>query len=162
MRRLPLRLRRAGARSLTTDDIDESMLLAVAGVRLDDSPETRSSLLAALGRHPELMASTQMAGSRVISFDVSPDGRTVATEDSANHVRLYAIDTGELLGEFQAGAEEPLSWESQNVHFSPDGRTLAVVMAAPSSAADQATRCLHPRAAAPPTRGLARDALGDA
>ena len=44
--------RRAGALALTTDDIDESMLLAVAGVRLADSPETRSSLLAAIGRHP--------------------------------------------------------------------------------------------------------------
>ena len=45
--------RRAGASALITDDLDESMLLAVAGVRLDDSPETRSSLLSALGRHPE-------------------------------------------------------------------------------------------------------------
>ena len=41
--------RRAGARALSTDDIDESMPLAAAGVQLDDSPETRSSLLAALG-----------------------------------------------------------------------------------------------------------------
>ncbi len=40
--------RRARRLALSTDDIDESMLLAVAGVRLDDSPETRSSLLAAL------------------------------------------------------------------------------------------------------------------
>ena len=41
------------------------MLLAVAGVRLDDSPETRDSLLAALARHPELIASTQTAGPAV-------------------------------------------------------------------------------------------------
>ena len=117
---------------MTTDDIDMSMLLAVAGVRLDDSPETRSSLLAALGRHPELIASTQMAGSRVIDFDVSPDGRTVATYDKANHVRLYDIGTGELLRELQAGADTPLSWETQHVRFSPDGHTLAVAMAPPS------------------------------
>ena len=54
--------RRVGAQALDTDDVEESMLLAVAGVRLDDSPETRSNLQAALARHPELMASTQMAG----------------------------------------------------------------------------------------------------
>ena len=40
--------RRAGARALATDDLDEAMLLAVAGVQLDDSVETRSSLLAVL------------------------------------------------------------------------------------------------------------------
>jgi WD40 repeat protein/DNA-binding SARP family transcriptional activator len=124
--------RRAGARALSTDDISVSMLLATAGVKLDDSPETRSSLLAALARHPELMRSTQMAGSRIIYFDVSPDGRAVATYDVTNHVRLYDIDTGRLKGEFQAGAPTALSWESGQVRFSPDGRTLAVVIAAPS------------------------------
>ena len=66
--------RRAGASALSTDDLDESMLLAVAGVRLDDSPETRSSLLSALGRHPEVIASTELSGEEVLSFDVSPDG----------------------------------------------------------------------------------------
>ena len=67
--------RRVGARALATDDIDSRCCWRWPGVRLDDSPETRSSLLAALARHPELIASTQMAGSRVICFDVSPDGR---------------------------------------------------------------------------------------
>ena len=66
--------RRAGATALITDDLDESMLLAVAGVRLDDSPETRSSLLAALGQHPEVIASTELSGEEVLHFDVSPDG----------------------------------------------------------------------------------------
>lgn len=124
--------RRVGALALTTDDVDKSMLLAVAGVHLDDSPETRSSLLAALGQHPELISSTQMAGESVVYFDVSPDGRTVATYDRANHVRLYDIGTGELSAEFQAGSTRPLTWASTQVRFSPDGRTLAVVMAAPS------------------------------
>jgi WD40 repeat protein/DNA-binding SARP family transcriptional activator len=124
--------RRVGALALTTDDIDMSMLLAVAGVRLDDTPETRSSLLAALAKHPELVTSTQMARAPVIYFDVSPDGRTVATYDTTNHVRLYRIRTGELLGEFQAGSDRQLSWQSGQVEFSPDGKTLAVVMAAPT------------------------------
>jgi len=124
--------RHAGALALATDDIDESMLLAIAGVRLDDSPQTRSSLLAVLGRHPELMASTQMSGSAVLSFDVSPDGRTVAAYDRDNHVRLYEIGTGELLGEYQAGSVARHQWLSGQARFSPDGRVLAVVMAAPT------------------------------
>ena len=124
--------RAAGARALVTDDIDTSMLLAVAGVRLDDSPATQSSLLAALGKHPELIASTQLDGKAVLRFDVSPDGRTVATYDEAHRVRLYEIESGELLAQFQAGSDERLGWLSGNIEFSPDGSTLAVVTAAPT------------------------------
>jgi WD40 repeat protein len=122
---------RAGARAVAAEDIDKSLLLAVAGVRLDDSPDTRSSLLAALGRYPELIASTQLAGP-VAYFDVSPDGRTVVTWDLANHVRLYEIDTARLLAEYQAGSTKTLSWQTGQVKFSPDGHTIAVTVAAPT------------------------------
>ena len=124
--------RRVGALALVTDDIDESMLLAVAGVRLDDSPATRSNLQAALARRPELVASTQMAGEQVIHLDVSPDGRRVAAYDLANQVRLYEISTGEQLAEYSAGSDRGRSWVSGQVAFSPDGRTLAVLGAAPT------------------------------
>jgi len=124
--------RAAGARALVTDDIDTSMLLAVAGVRMDDSPATRSSLLATLGKHPALIASMPMAGEEVLRHDVSPDGRTVATYDKAHRVRLYEIDSGELLKEFQAGPDEHLNWISGDIAFSADGSTLAVMTAAPT------------------------------
>jgi WD40 repeat protein len=124
--------RRAAAQALNTDDIDESMLLAVAGVRLADSPETRSALLAALGRHPELIESLQMAGPQVTCFEVSPDERTVATYDNTNHVRLYNIHSGALMAQFQAGSTARLNWVWRSVRFSPDGQILAVTMAAPS------------------------------
>jgi WD40 repeat protein len=124
--------RRVAARALATDDLDLAMLLGVAGVQLDDSPETRSSLLAVLGGHPELIASTPMAGSRILWLDVSPDGRTVATYDTASHVRVYDIASGQLISELQAGKAAGLTWESGQARFSPDGRTLAVVVAAPT------------------------------
>ncbi len=124
--------RAAGARALVTDDIDTAMLLAVAGVRMDDSPATRSSLLATLGKHPALIASMPMAGEEVLRHDVSPDGRTIATYDKAHRVRLYEIDSGELLAEFQAGSDEHLDWISGDIVFSPDGSTLAFMMAAPT------------------------------
>jgi DNA-binding SARP family transcriptional activator/WD40 repeat protein len=124
--------RRAGAQALTTADIDVSMLLAVAAVRLDDSPATRDSLQSALARNPELIASTQMGGGMVTWLDVSPDGRTVATFDEANTVRLYGISSGELLGEYQAGTQRRSSVVSMKVTFSPDGERLAVTQAAPT------------------------------
>ena len=124
--------RAAGAMAIVTDDIDTSMLLAVAGVRMDDSPATRSSLLATLGKHPALIASMPMAGDAVDRFDVSPDGRTVATYDQAHRVRLYEIDSGELVADFQAGPEDYLGWVSGDITFSPDGSTLALMMAAPT------------------------------
>jgi DNA-binding SARP family transcriptional activator/WD40 repeat protein len=124
--------RRAGAQALTTADIDESMLLAVAAVRLDDSPATRDSLQSALARNPELIASTQMSGGMVTWLDVSPDGRRVATFDEANTVRLYDISSGELLGEYQAGTQRRSSVVSMKVNFSPDGESLAVTQAAPT------------------------------
>ena len=124
--------RQAGTRALVSEDIEESMLLAVGAVRMDDSAATRSSLFGALARHPELVKSTHMKGRPVISFDVHPDGRTVATYDEANHVRLYEIGTGLLRGEFQAGSRAQPWWQSGQVSFSPDGSTLAVVMTAPA------------------------------
>ena len=43
---------RVGARSQLTDDISLSLLLAAAGARLDDSPETRMNLFSALAKRP--------------------------------------------------------------------------------------------------------------
>ncbi len=47
-------------------------------------------------------------------------------------MRLYEIDSGELLKEFQAGSDEHLSWISGDIAFSPDGSTLALMNAAPT------------------------------
>ncbi|HEY7722341.1 MAG TPA: BTAD domain-containing putative transcriptional regulator, partial [Pedococcus sp.] len=44
--------RRLGAEALRSDQLDRSLLLAVAGVSLDDSPDTRTNLLATLDRAP--------------------------------------------------------------------------------------------------------------
>ena len=49
--------RRIGANAQLAPDISESLLLAIQGVRLDDSPETRVNLLAAMARQPHLVRS---------------------------------------------------------------------------------------------------------
>ena len=64
--------RRVGARSQLTDDISLSLLLAAAGARLDDSPETRVNLLAALAKRPHLVRSAPPGGGYLEEFDVSP------------------------------------------------------------------------------------------
>ncbi len=47
--------RRLGAEALRSKDLDTALLLSVAGVRLDDSPDTRANLLATLDRAPTLV-----------------------------------------------------------------------------------------------------------
>jgi energy-coupling factor transporter ATP-binding protein EcfA2 len=67
--------RRVGAQALVAEDIDQSLLLAVEGMRLDDSIDTRANLLAALNRSPELIGSIRGEGTQL---DVSDDGELMA------------------------------------------------------------------------------------
>ena len=58
---------RLGARALLEDDLDLSLLLARQGVALDDSPQTRANLLAALLRSPATIGVLHGDGDRLIS-----------------------------------------------------------------------------------------------
>ena len=120
--------RRAGASALVTGNVDTSLLLAVAGTRLDPGTGTASSLLAAIGKRPELFASTPIEGDLPLGIDASADGKYVAILDESHHLRLYDASTGGLVGDRQEGA--PLvtfgAQVGRQVEFSPDGRWLAV------------------------------------
>lgn len=124
--------RRAGASALVTSDIDTSLLLAVAGVRLDPATGTHNSLLAALTNRPGLFASTAIEGDLPLALDASADGRFVAILDESHRLRLHDARSGDLLESRQLGSPlvtmglafgEPLK-------FSPDGRWLAVARTA--------------------------------
>ncbi len=54
--------RRLGAEALRSGDLDKSLLLAAAGVALDDSVDTRTNLLATLDRAPALASSARSTG----------------------------------------------------------------------------------------------------
>ena len=66
--------RRAGASALATGDIDTSLLLAVAGVRLDPTTGTHNSLLAAVTKRPELFASTPSRATCPSPWTPAPTG----------------------------------------------------------------------------------------
>jgi WD40 repeat protein/DNA-binding SARP family transcriptional activator/energy-coupling factor transporter ATP-binding protein EcfA2 len=119
--------RRVGTRSQLTEDISLSLLLAAAGARLDDSPETRVNLLAALGKQPHLVRSAPPGGGYVEVMDVSPDGRWIASSDDQNRMHLYDATTNRLLRSYDAGRPPEDELASILGAFSPDSSHLAVL-----------------------------------
>jgi WD40 repeat protein/DNA-binding SARP family transcriptional activator len=118
---------RVGAEALTEDRIDRALLLARAGVDLDDSVVTRGNLLAVLLRSPRAAIGVLggTADAEIFGLAVSPDGRLLALGDGAGTVTMYDAANRRRLGEYQLGGR-PGGGLVQNLEFSPDGRTLAV------------------------------------
>ena len=73
---------RLGAQALADDDLDRALLLARQGVALDDTLQTRGNLLAALLKSPAAIGVLGGDGDRLVSLDLSPDGRTLAFVDN--------------------------------------------------------------------------------
>ena len=119
---------RLGAQAQTEPNLDRAMLLAVAGVKLQNRVETRSDLLAALQRSPALIRVFRPAANEIEALRVSPDGRLLAVGDAAKVVRFIGIGTGR-----QQGAAVRLSNQvaPYAMSFSPDGRTLLVLTVGP-------------------------------
>ena len=92
--------RRVGAQALLAGDVDRSLLLAVEGVRLDDSTDTRANLMAALSKSPALIASTRGDGTGFISLELSPDGEVAAVGRAWSGLSFYSTRTRELLGTY--------------------------------------------------------------
>lgn len=120
--------RRVGGGAQLTDDISLSLLLATAGARLDDSPETRANLVTALAKQPHLVRSAAPQGGYLEGLSVSPDGRWIAASDETNRMHLYDASTNRLLRSYDAGRppEDGQAWLMGT--FSPDSRQLAVVL----------------------------------
>jgi WD40 repeat protein/DNA-binding SARP family transcriptional activator len=106
--------RRLAALVLDESDNDRALLLAVEAARLDTSPASRSSLLAALSRNPALIASTHGEES-LVGLDVSADGRRIAV--GGPDTALY--DAGTL------GRIATTDQWTDMLAFQPDGRQLA-------------------------------------
>jgi WD40 repeat protein/DNA-binding SARP family transcriptional activator len=138
--------RRVGVRAQLTDDISLSLLLAAAGARLADVPETRANLVTALAERPSLVRSARPAGGYLEVFDVSRDGRWVASSDDQNRMHLYDASTNRLLRTYDAGrssGDQALLVPA----FSPDSRQLAVILK--GSKSTEPVRLLDPNTMQP-------------
>ena len=121
--------RLAGARGLLADQPDLAVLLALAGVRIDDSPETRANLLATVTRAPQLIGAASGKGGAFGGLETSPDGSTMAVYDDRNEVWLYDTRTRQVRARYDADGGKPqiAFWPVMAaLDFSPDGRRLAV------------------------------------
>jgi WD40 repeat protein len=120
--------RRAGARALSVDDIDTSLLLAVAGVRLDDSDATRENLQDALTKRSQLVESTPREGAGVSGMELTSDGERLAVYDLEGRVDLFDPSDWRRLATFTPPAAPDSRAFVAPMAFAPDGETLAVGM----------------------------------
>jgi DNA-binding SARP family transcriptional activator/WD40 repeat protein len=110
-----------GDRALATSEPDLALLLSVAGVKLDDAPETRANLLAVLGAHPGLFAPHRSRLKGVIASDPAR-GRLLSY--AGGRLALHQVDTGDLL---LKSDPVPVVRSWPHAEFSPDGHELAVL-----------------------------------
>jgi len=115
--------RRLSALSLTVDELDQALLLAVEGRRLHDSNDTRTNLLAALNRRPQAIGVLRHPALGTFGgFAVTADGRYLAAYNGGS---LTFFDAATL----QAAAEAPReSTFYRAMASTADGRGVAAVI----------------------------------
>ena len=99
---------------------------------LDDSPQTRSNLLAALLKSPAAIGVMQSHADQLISLDLSPDGRTLALLDDSGTLTFVDPQTRHQVGQPYNALGPELLPGSDDVRFSPDGTRVAVGGNAPA------------------------------
>jgi DNA-binding SARP family transcriptional activator/WD40 repeat protein len=118
--------RRVGAQALAGEDIDTALLLAVEGVRLDDSPDTRANLLETLGRSPDLVEVIRGEGDGAFSrVSISPDGETVAVHDDGNRLTFYDAASGDVRATIQGDVPVAGDVVTGGATFHPDNGPIA-------------------------------------
>ncbi len=147
---------RLGTLALSETSLDRSFLLAVAGVELKDLPETRSDLLALLQNTPAVFRIIRPSRGEISALAASPDGRLLASGDSAGVVRFDDLRTWKPSG---ASVRLNGAVSGQAMAFSGDGRTLAVASATGSRSnlylVDVASRTARPIGSWPSIPGTA-------
>jgi WD40 repeat protein/DNA-binding SARP family transcriptional activator len=111
--------RRLGAEALVRKPLDLALLLARQAWNMNQSQDTRGTLLASLLRAPAALQMLRGTGDRVQWIDISPDGTTLVVGDNAGGIALFDARRLRRLGVVHvAGATEGDA-------FSPDGRIIA-------------------------------------
>lgn len=118
---------RLASRSRLEADPQLALLMAREAVNIDDSPETRSALFAALQRTPAIRdriyppGGTSAAGGERQWIAISSDGSTIAIGDAGPSVEVIDAVNRVPIGAVDVGSG------TEHAAFSPDGKTLAVV-----------------------------------
>lgn len=99
---------------------DLALLLALEGRRLQNSPVTRSALLASLQRTGQLQHRFTVVGAKERLSGLSKDGSVAALADDRGGVRLVSMATGAVRQRLTSGQTGPVE-----AFFSDDGRFLA-------------------------------------
>jgi len=123
-----------------------ALLMAREAVNINDSPETRSALFAALERTPAITGriyapgGPSPAGDETQWIAISPDGGMLGIGDAGPTVEFFDAVRRVPIGAADVGAG------TERAAFSPDGKTLAVVTSAGGLVAvDVATRTVRDR-----------------
>ncbi|MGZ5399640.1 MAG: WD40 repeat domain-containing protein, partial [Nocardioides sp.] len=120
--------RRVAAQAQLAGSVDQALMLAAAAQHVEDSPESRAGLLAALARIPQLSAVRPHGG---IWLELSPDGRTLVTLDTDHKLWFHDSSTLELVGSYDPYPDRDVhgivGWVS-GLAYSTDGTRLAVAL----------------------------------
>ena len=126
--------RRLGAEALRTPELDRSLLLAAAGVGLDDSVETRNNLLTSLARGPALAGSVRASGG-IFSLAVNTSTGQLAVAAPSSPLELYDGPTmrrvavaDDLRGKAVAGSPDGELYAVSVADAVPGGTEPAVVL----------------------------------
>ncbi|HET9723036.1 MAG TPA: BTAD domain-containing putative transcriptional regulator, partial [Actinomycetota bacterium] len=137
---------RLASRSRLERDPQLALLMAREAVHIDDSPETRSALFAALERAPAITdrlyaaGGPSPAGGEMQWIEIAPDHRTLAIGDAGPTVEFFDAVRRRPIDAVDVGSG------TERAAFSPDGKTLAVVTSTGGLVAvDVATRAVRDR-----------------
>ena len=114
---------RLGTLALAEPKLDRSLLLAVAGFKLEDLPETRGDLLSVLQKSPALIGVAHVSRTDMPAIAASEHDGLLASGDSAGVVHFTDTRTWRPSGT-AVHLDGPVSQDA--MEFSPDGSTLAV------------------------------------
>ena len=121
---------RVGLEAMSDPSPDRSLLLGVAGVRLQDRVQTRSDLLAALQRYPALIRVLHPSSTEIDALAIDPSAPILAYGSYGGRIGL--IDTNGWASVGAVALGQPVA--PRAMAFSPDGRTLLAMTVGPDDA----------------------------
>ena len=115
-------VQRLGAQALVEGDLARSLLLARQAVAIEDSPQTRGYLLAALRRNPAAIGIMHGDGEVLRGIAITPDGKTLAAVSGDGKVLFFDARTYARIGDPLVGLSGEAERCVQPRRANPRGR----------------------------------------